>query len=110
MLVDKLSRMKDGWIIGNFDPAILKTDKFEVSIKHHNKDEKYVTHIHKQSTEYNVLVSGKMIIQDTVISPGDIFIIQPWEISDPKFIEDCVVVVVRSNSIPGDKFEYLPKN
>ena len=28
----KLSEFKDGWIVGNFEPSILKTKDFEVAI------------------------------------------------------------------------------
>lgn len=99
--------MINGWFIGNFSPSVLKTRDFEVAVKHHKAWEPYVPHVHKETTEYNYLVSGKMLIQDTKLVPGDIFVISPFEMSDPVFIEDCVVVVVRTPSIPGDKYEYI---
>ena len=32
-----LEDFKLGWIIGNFEPSILRTDQFEVSIKKYKK-------------------------------------------------------------------------
>lgn len=100
--------MKGGWFIGDFEPAVLQTKEFEVAVKYHKKDECYVEHIHKETTEYNYLAKGKMKIQGKVLEMGDIFIINPWEISDPVFLEDCVVFVIRTPSKPKDKYEYLP--
>lgn len=102
--------MTNGWFIGDFTPAVLRTKNFEVAVKHHKVNETYPVHVHKETTEYNYLISGKMLIQGQIINPGDIFIIFPFELSDPVFLEDCSVVVVRTPSIPGDKYEYIPRN
>jgi hypothetical protein len=48
-----------------------------------------------------------MIIQQTKIVPGDIFVLEPYEIADPQFLEDCVVLCVKIPSIPGDKYESI---
>ena len=53
--------------------------------------------------EYNYLISGRMIINNTEINAGTIFSFQRGEIADPVFLEDCIVVVVKVPSIPGDK-------
>jgi len=96
--------MKGGWFIGNFEPAAFKTDQFEVCYKHHIKGEKWDTHYHKAGTEINYLVSGKMTIQDKELNEGDIFILNPYEIADPIFLEDCTVLIIKTPSIPGDKY------
>ena len=35
---------------------------------------------------------------------GDIFLIQPNEIAEPKFHEDCVIICIKIPSVPGDKY------
>jgi quercetin dioxygenase-like cupin family protein len=45
-----------------------------------------------------------MIIQNKELNTGDIFIIHPNEIADPIFLEDCKVLIVKTPSIPGDKY------
>lgn len=104
MEISRLEDYKDGWFLGNFEPSTFKTDKFEVCYKHHKKGEPWETHYHKIGTEINLLVEGKMSIQGKYLKSGDIFIIYPWEVADPVFLEDCTVLIVKTPSIPGDKF------
>jgi hypothetical protein len=35
---------------------------------------------------------------------GDIFILRKNEVADPVFLEDCEVFIVKTPSVPGDKF------
>lgn len=93
-----------GWFIGNFEPSVLKTDQFEVGLLTHPAGEKWPHHYHKVATEYNLLITGKIIIQGQELVPGDIFIFQPGEIADPTFLEDCVVLCVKTPSVKNDKF------
>lgn len=105
MTVDNLENMFRGWFIGNFEPAILKTDQFEVGILFHPKGEKWPKHFHKESIEINVLMSGKMIINNQLIGPGNIFLLEKNEIAEPEFLEDCTIVCVKTPSVLGDKYE-----
>jgi len=105
MKITKITDYERGWFIGNFEPTILRTKDFEVGLLRHKKGELWAAHYHKDSTEYNVLVTGKMIIQGHELSDGDIFILQKGEIADPVFLDDCIVVCVKVPSIPSDKFE-----
>jgi quercetin dioxygenase-like cupin family protein len=107
MEIRRIEDFTRGWIIGNFDPSLLKTDKFEVGLLQHKAGEVWPKHYHKIGTEYNVLVNGKMIIQDKELNSGDVFVFTPGEIADPIFLEDCTVLVVKTPSMPGDKYEVL---
>lgn len=104
MEVSKLEDYKGGWFVGNFEPTAYKTDGFEVCYKHHTKGDAWDTHYHKVGTEINVLVEGSMTIQGRKLSTGDVFVIHPWEIADPVFLEDCTVLIVKTPSVPGDKY------
>jgi len=99
-----MDTMMGGWFIGNFEPTAYKTDQFEVCYKHHVKGEKWDAHYHKEGTEINYLVKGKMIIQNKELNTGDIFILKPYEIADPIFVEDCTVLIVKTPSVSGDKY------
>ena len=105
MLNYKLKDMKDGWIIGDFLPSILKTKDFEIGILKHFKNQKWPTHFHSKITEYNILLSGKMTINDVLIEEKDIFVLEPYEIAKPNFIEDCELLCIKVPSIIGDKVE-----
>ena len=96
--------MTRGWFIGNFEPSIYKTTHLEVGILTHRKGEQWAAHYHKLGTEYNVLVSGSMKVCDTELTAGDIFVIEPYEIADPIFHEDCTIVCVKLPGNTGDKY------
>ena len=104
MDVTKLKDMHRGWFIGNFDPSVLNTEDFEVGVLTHLKDEKWPAHYHKVGTEYNVLLSGRMRVCDTELCKGDIFVIEPNEVADPVFHEDCTILCVK---VPGDSTDKI---
>ena len=97
--------MKGGWFVGNFEPTCYNTELFEVSFKTHKKDENWDYHYHHTVTEINLLIRGKMILQDKELVSGDIFVLEPFEIADPKFLEDCEIVCVKTKSI-NDKIKF----
>jgi quercetin dioxygenase-like cupin family protein len=103
----KISRIEEytrGWFVGNFEPTAYKTPDFEIGLITHTKDEKWAPHIHKISTEINLLVEGEMIIGGKTLTAGDVFLIEPNEVADPVFLKDCKVVVIKTPSAPGDKY------
>lgn len=104
MKITRIEDYKGGWFIGNFEPTSFKTESFEVCFKHHVKGEKWDNHYHKEATEINYLVKGKMRIQNIELNEGDIFTLYPYEVANPEFLEDCTVLIVKTPSIVGDKF------
>jgi len=104
----KLKTMTRGWLIGDFEPSIFRTNNFEVGVLTHKKGENWAEHYHKIATEYNVLLKGKMKINETLIIEGDIFIIEPNETALPEFIENCTVLCIKVPSVIGDKYTDKP--
>jgi quercetin dioxygenase-like cupin family protein len=104
MKIFDFSKMKGGWFVGNFEPTAYKTELFEVSYKIHPKGEVWESHYHKVAVEINLLVSGRMRIQDTEIKAGDIFVLEQNEVADPIFHEDCHIICVKTASVKGDKY------
>jgi len=107
----KLSRIEDyigGWFVGNFKPTAYKTDQFEVSYRLHPKGQDWDTHYHDIVTEINVVVRGKMILQGKELKTGDVFILEPYEIADPEFLEDTEIICVKTPSI-NDKISIIKK-
>ena len=105
MLTSKLNDYIRGWIIGDFEPCIFRTKDFEVGVLTHKKGEIKPPHIHKLSTEYNVLLKGKVIIQGKELNTGDVFVLKKGEVADPNFLEDCTFLCVKVPSIPDDKYD-----
>jgi hypothetical protein len=112
MKVLEISEMKGGWFIGGFEPTVYSTNDFEVGVKKYTKNEYHAPHYHKIATEINYLISGKLMANEKEIFPGQIFIFEPYEIADCKFLEDTEILVVKVPSAKGDKYEtnYDEKN
>lgn len=96
--------MKRGWFIGNFEPTAYKTKNFEVGYGRHKKGDIWDKHYHKLAVEINLIVKGKVRVNDEVFSKGDIFIIDPEEVVDPLFLEDTEYVVAKTLSDISDKY------
>lgn len=84
-----------GWFVGAFDKAAYYTKDCEVSYKLHKKGEQWPEHYHTIVTEINLIVRGSMTIQGKPLKQNDIFILEPYEIADPVFHEDCEIVCVK---------------
>ena len=104
MNVSNIKKMFKGWFIGNFEPSVLKTDKFEVGLHIHKKGDETHNHYHKLSTEVNVIISGKMKVNGKILCDGDIFTFEPYTVSEAEFLEDTKLIVVRDSSHPKDKY------
>ena len=104
MKVGKISDTTRGWLIGNFEPSMLKTDLFEVGILLHPKGQVWPAHYHAIATEYNLLISGSMSICGNELQTGDTFIIEPGEVAEPAFHEDCTILCVKVPGAANDKY------
>ena len=98
MKISKLADMHSGWFVGAFTPTAYHTDQVEVNYRVHKKGELWDMHYHTTVTEINLLIKGKMTMQGQELNGGDIFIIEPWEITDPIFLDDCEVICVKMPS------------
>jgi hypothetical protein len=56
------------------------------------------------ATEINYVIRGRMKIQNTIVEKGDIFILYPYEVADPEYLEDTELVIIKIPSAKGDKF------
>jgi quercetin dioxygenase-like cupin family protein len=104
MITGRLEDMFRGWVIGDFEPSLLKTQDFEVAILLHKKAEEWPAHYHKIATEYNILLSGTMSVCGKELVEGDTFTILPNEVAAPVFHEDCRIVCIKVPSLPDDKY------
>lgn len=105
MTTRNISEFKNGWFIGDFKPTIVSTNNFEVAHHFYKSGFCGVPHTHKIATEYNYIVRGKLEASGKILNSGDIFIYHPNEVSSVKFLEDTDLVIVKTPSIPSDKYE-----
>jgi len=104
MEIYNLRDMFNGWIVGNFEPSILRTDQFEVAIKSYSKGEYEQKHYHKRAQEITVIISGKVKMNSKYYQEGDIILISPNESTDFLAITNCKTVVIKTPSIKDDKY------
>lgn len=104
MQFHNLGDFKGGWIIGDFNPSILRTPSFEVCVTFHGKEEPTVKHFHAKSKEYNIVLDGEIAVNGRNLGKGDIFIYEENEVSDVHFLSDTSLLVVRVPSLPEDKY------
>ena len=104
MILSNVKNYKNGWFIGDFDPAVFKTKNCEVGIHEYKKGFIGKDHFHLLSKEYNFIISGKLISNGIELNKGDIFIFSESEISSTEFLEDTLLLIVRDSSNKKDKY------
>jgi mannose-6-phosphate isomerase-like protein (cupin superfamily) len=93
-----------GWIIGDFEPSIVRTKDFEVSIKEYKAGDKESAHTHKLADEYTCIASGAVLMNGTTYKKNDIIHIAKGESTDFTAITDVITVVIKMPSVMGDKY------
>jgi anti-sigma factor ChrR (cupin superfamily) len=99
-----LDDMTKGWFVGNFDPAVLRTDAAEVAVKSYCAGNQEPKHLHKVAIEVTLIVSGEVRMSGTRYIAGDIIRIDPGEATDFEALTDVTTVVIKLPSVEGDKF------
>lgn len=104
MEVEKLSTMKRGWFIGNFEPSMHKTEAVEVAVKSYTAGDCEEEHYHKVATEFTVILSGEMKMNGEVFVEGDIVKVFPGEKVKFECIKSGQTVVVKLPGAVNDKY------
>ncbi len=93
-----------GWLIGNFEPSILKTKEIEVGIKHYKKGEKEPKTIHKKTFELTLVIFGSIKMHNETLNKNDIILLEPNDISSFECLKDSTLLVIKYPSNPKDKY------
>lgn len=104
MKKDNLNEFFRGWIIGNFNPTLIKTNHAEIGIKRYKAGDLEGLHHHKIATEITVIVSGEVEMNGIKYVADDIIVIEPNESTDFKCLTDAVTVVVKYPGANNDKY------
>ena len=72
-------------------------------MKYYKKGDKESSHVHKIITEYTIVVSGKIKMNDEVYIEKDIVTILPNVPTNFESLEDSITLVIKTPSIPSDK-------
>jgi len=114
MLLYSIDWMKNGWFIGNFYPSAFISEAFEVGHLKHKAGDKSDGHFHKKMTEINYLIKGKIKFDTMKIVDGKqwiieakqgfIWVTEPNQVYGIEFVEDSELIVIKTPSVPGDKY------
>lgn len=100
----KLDEFKLGWVVGNFQPTLIRTEQLEVAIKYYKKGQLEPRHHHRIATEWTIVVKGKVHMRQTDYQKGDVIVIKPGESTSFRAIEDSITVVIKTPSVTSDKY------
>ena len=100
----KLENFTRGWVVGDFEPNIIRSKDFEVMVRFYKKGDKETKHIHKVADEITIIVSGKFLMNGDILSSGDIVHLLPGEATDFECLEDGSNTVIKTPSVMGDKY------
>ena len=95
MKVDRLENMTKGWFVGDFKPAVLRTDAVEVAVKKYKAGDREEAHYHMKASEITLIVSGKVSMSGRLFSDGEIITISAGEATDFEALTDVTTVVVK---------------
>ncbi len=104
MKQSNINNFRGGWFVGDFEPSIFKNPFFEVAHHSHKKNDATFPHYHQVTNELNYIVRGEMMVDKKHLKAGDMWIYEPWDISDVEFLEDTDLMIIRWPSIPTDKY------
>lgn len=93
-----------GWMVGDFEPSILKTKDFEFMVHYYKSGDSESKHEHKVADEITVIVSGVFIMNDQELHAGDIIHLPPSTPADFRCLVDGATAVVKTPSVKGDKY------
>jgi hypothetical protein len=99
-----LDEMTNGWFVGNFEPSLYKTNDVEVGVKKYLSGSTESLHFHKIATEFTVIITGKVKMNNIVYSAGDILKIDPGISTDFYALTDVITVVVKLPGANNDKY------
>lgn len=104
MKLYRLGEMKGGWFAGDFEPTCMRTKEFEVACKHYKAGTSEERHVHRVAPEITLIATGRVRMNGTIYSAGDIVYIEPGESTDFQALEDTITMVVKAPSVIGDKY------
>lgn len=103
MFKSNLSEYKNGWLLGNFSPAVIQTTDFEVCVKNFKLGDRETSHYQVIATEITVVLSGIVRMGEILLAEDEILVVEPGEIVEFEALTDCKVLGIKFPSLPEDK-------
>jgi quercetin dioxygenase-like cupin family protein len=100
----KLDQFTRGWVVGDFEPNIIRSKDFEVMVQYYKKGDVESRHVHKIADEITIIVSGEFKMNGEILKAGDIVHLLPGDATDFECLLDGATTVIKTPSVIGDKF------
>jgi len=104
MQILKLNNFTKGWVVGDFEPSVIKTKDFEFAVQYFEAGEKHEKHVHKIAREITIIVEGEFLMNQKKVIKGDVLIIEPNEAAEFECLADGATAVIKTPSVVGDKY------
>lgn len=93
----------NGWIVGDFNPSVIRTSEIEVGVKNFLMGEKEPDHYQKLASEVTFVLKGRIRMGHQFMSAGEGLLVKPEEVFDFEALEDSIVLAIKFPSLPDDK-------
>jgi quercetin dioxygenase-like cupin family protein len=103
-ITTRIDQFTKGWIVGNFEPSLIKTGAVEVGVRFYKKGDSEVAHHHKIATEITVVASGRVRMLGREFTGGDVILLPPGTSTAFEVLEDAVTTVVKFPGASNDKY------
>lgn len=100
----RLDNFTRGWLVGDFEPSIIKTEQFEFGVKKYKAGDEEDKHYHRVAKELSVAISGKFEMNGEILEEGDAVLLNPGEEAKFKCLESGYNAVIKVPSVKNDKF------
>lgn len=104
MNILRLEQFTKGWVVGDFEPSIIRTKDFEVSVRSYEAGDSETEHVHKVATEITIITSGVFEMNGKKLVTGDVVVLEPGQSAWFKCIESGSNTIIKTPSVIGDKY------
>lgn len=98
-----LADFKLGWVVGNFEPALIQSSEIELAVKHFKRGDVEPSHKQLVATEITIVITGEIRLGDSVYGANEIVKISPGIFADFESLTDSSLVCIKYPSLPNDK-------
>ena len=98
-----LNDMVGGWFIRNFQPSVIQTHDFEVTVRKYNRGGYEPKHHQILATEVTVIIEGQARMGDQILAANDIMVLHPEDSYDFEALSNVTLVAIKFPSLPQDK-------
>lgn len=104
MKISRLENYKKGWVIGDFEPSLIRTKEVEVCVRKYEAGDREARHVHKIADEITIIVSGKFVMNGKELAEDDVVFLEKGEPVDFECLDAGYNTVIKVPSIIGDKY------